>query len=64
MKLTIYRLVRDPRSHHKIIGKDTLRVINVTDSFVGIGDKGEINKAEFQKLADALEPNNEGFTIQ
>lgn len=62
-KMTIFRLLRDPKAQHKVVGKETLRVINVTDSFVGIGEKGQINKAEFQKLADTLEPYNEGITI-
>lgn len=62
--MTIYRLLRAPNNFSKIIGKETLRVINVHDSFVGIGNKGEVNKTEFQKLADALEPSNEGFTLQ
>ena len=64
MKMTIYRLLRDPNNFSKIKGKETLRVINVHSSFVGIGDKDEVNKAEFQKLADALEPNTEGYTLQ
>lgn len=63
MKMTIYRLIRDPKNYHKVTGKETLRVINVHSTFIGIGQDGVINKSEFQKLADNLEPKNEGFSI-
>jgi hypothetical protein len=63
MKLTIFKLVRDPKAHHKIIGKDTLRVVNVHPTFAGITSKGEANKAEFQELANALEPYNDGISL-
>lgn len=62
-KMTIFRFIRDPRNFGKILGKDTLRVINVHESFVGIGPKGDINKAEFRKLADSLEPHNDGISL-
>ena len=64
MKMTIYSLIRHQDHYDKILGKLTLRVINVTSSFIGIGDNGEPNLAEFQRLADSLEPGNEGFTLQ
>lgn len=62
-QLTVFRLVRDPRNNDKVLGKQTLRIINVHPVFVGIGEKGAVNKAEFKKLADALEPSNDGFSI-
>lgn len=62
--MSIFRVVRDPNNHSKIMYKDTLRVINVHPTFEGITSKGEINKDEFKKLADALEPGNDGFIIQ
>jgi len=62
-KITIFKFLRDSKNFGRILGKETLRVINVHESFVGIGSKGEINKAEFRKLADALEPTNEGINI-
>lgn len=63
MKVTIYRFVRDPNSFGRVLGKDTLRVINVHPTFEGIGSDGEPNRAEFKKLADALEPGNDGFIL-
>jgi hypothetical protein len=62
-RLTIFRLVRDPRDNDKILRKQTLRIITVHPVFVGIGEKGTVNKAEFKKLADALEPSNDGFSV-
>ena len=62
-KMTIFRFLRDPKNYGRILGKDTLRVINVHESFTGIGDKGQINKAEFRKLADCLEPYNDGISL-
>jgi hypothetical protein len=62
-KMTIFRFIRDPKNFGKILGKETLRVINTHESFVGIGAKGEVNKAEFRKLADALEPFNDGISL-
>jgi len=62
-KMTIFRFIRDPRNFGKILGKDTLRVINIHESFTGIGEKGQINKAEFRKLADDLEPFNDGISL-
>lgn len=62
-KLTIFKYIRDDNNYNRIIGKLTLRVVNVTDSFTGIGDKGQINKAEFRKLAEDLEPLCEGISL-
>lgn len=62
-QVSIFQFLRDPTNHSRTIGKKVLRVINVHESFVGIGEKGAINKAEFKKLADALEPYNDGITI-
>jgi hypothetical protein len=62
-QLTIFRLVRDPRNNDIVKGKRTLRVINVHPTFVGIGTKGAIDKSEFKRLADALEPSNDGFSV-
>ncbi len=62
-KLTIFNYIRDDNNANKILGKNSLRVVSVHESFIGIGDKGQINKAEFQRLADALEPHNEGINI-
>jgi hypothetical protein len=63
MKVTIYRLVRDPKAHHRVLGKDTLRVVNVHPTFEGIGEHGEHNRAAFKALSDSLEPGNDGFTL-
>ena len=62
-QLTIFRLVRDPNNNDKVLGRMTLRIINVSSTFVGIGERGVVNKAEFKKLADALEPSNDGFSV-
>lgn len=62
-KVIIFSFIRDSRDHSRILGKNILRAINVHPSFVGNGDKGSINRAEFKKLADDLEPFNDGFTI-
>ena len=62
-QLTIFSYIRDPRRADKIVGRNVLRVVNVHETFVGIGDKGQIIKSEFKKLADALEPYNEGIHI-
>ena len=61
--MTIFKFIRDQRNYGKIIGKETLRVVNVHDVFVGFGEHGQINKAEFRKLADALEPFNDGISL-
>lgn len=62
-KMTIFRFIRDPRNFGKILGKETLRVVNTHESFTGVGENGTINKEEFKKLADVLEPYNEGINI-
>lgn len=62
-KMTIFKFIRDQRNYGRILGKETLRVINVHESFIGIGEHGAINKAEFRKLADALEPHNDGISL-
>lgn len=62
-KMTIFRFIRDSNNYGKIIGKLTLRVINVSPSFEGFGEKGQINKAKFKELANALEPFNDGISI-
>lgn len=62
-KLTIFNYIRDKYNHDRITGTNTLRIINVTGNFVGIGSKGEINRAEFSKLAKDLEPAMEDFHI-
>lgn len=62
-KLTIYRYIRDPEDADKVIGKITVRVVNVDSSFVGFGKNGVIHKAEFQRLADALEPGNDHIDV-
>jgi hypothetical protein len=62
-KMTIFRLIKDSKIFNKIIGREVLRVINVGPTFIGIGEKGEINHSEFKKLADYLEPKNEGYSI-
>lgn len=60
---TIYKHIKDPKDHAKIIGKKTLRVVNVHDTFLGIGERGTINKAEFKKLAEDLEPFSDGVSV-
>lgn len=62
-QVTIFKLLRDPNDHAKITGKQALRIINVHDTFEGIGEKGAVNKAEFKKLADVLEPYNDGYDL-
>lgn len=62
-QVTIFRVIRDPNDHAKVVGKQALRIINVHDTFEGIGEKGATNKAEFKKLADVLEPHNDGYDI-
>lgn len=62
-KITIFKFIRDNRNYGRILGRETLRVVNVHDSFTGIGEKGQINKAEFRKLADCLEPFNDGISL-
>lgn len=61
--VTIYKYLRDKNDHSKIIGKIALRIINVHPTFEGIGERGAINKAEFKKLAEALEPSCDGCDI-
>jgi hypothetical protein len=63
VKLTIYRYIKDINDANKIIGKITARVINVDSNFIGFGRNGVINKAEFQRLADDLEPGNDHIFI-
>lgn len=62
-QVTIFKLLRDPNDHSKVVGKQALRIVNVHHSFEGIGQKGAINKEEFKKLADVLEPGNDGCDI-
>lgn len=62
-KVLIFSFIRDSEDYSKILGKRILRAVTIHPSFVGNGDKGAINRAEFKKLADDLEPYNEGFTI-
>ena len=62
-KLTIFNYIRDDNNANRILGKNIIRVVSVHESFIGIGDKGQINKAEFQRLADSLDPHNEGINI-
>ena len=62
-KVTIFKYIRSPHDHSKITGKETLRVINVHDSFIGIGKHGSINMAEFKELADDLESHNDGVSL-
>jgi hypothetical protein len=62
-QVTIFQVIRDTNDHSKIIGKQALRIVNVHPTFEGIGEKGAINKAEFKKLADVLEPHNDGYDI-
>ena len=63
-KLTIFNYIRDKNNANKILGKNIIRVLSVHGSFIGIGNKDQINKAEFQRLADYLDPHNEGINIQ
>lgn len=62
-KVSIFRFIRDHNNFGKIIGKEVLRVINVSETFIGIGERGQINKEEFRKLANALEPYNDGVSL-
>lgn len=62
-KMTIFRFIRDNNNFGKIVGKLTLRVINVHPSFKGFGERGQINKAKFKELANALEPFNDGISL-
>jgi hypothetical protein len=62
-QLTIFKLIRDPRNNDKVLRRQTLRIINVHDTFVGNGSKGAIIKFVFKKLADDLEPSNDGLLI-
>ena len=61
--VTIFKYLRDKNDHSKIIGKIALRIINVHPTFECIGEKGAINKAEFKKLAEVLEPSCDGCDI-
>ena len=61
--MTIFRFIRDNNNYGKIVGKLTLRVINVSERFEGFGEKGQINKAKFRDLANALEPFNDGISL-
>lgn len=60
-QMMIFNFIKDRDG--KITGKCVVRVIKVNSSFVGIGNRGVINSSEFKKLADALEPYNDGFTV-
>lgn len=60
-QMMIFNFVKDRDG--RITGKRVVRVIKVDSSFVGIGNKGVINSSEFKRLADALEPSNDGFTV-
>lgn len=62
-KITIFKCIRSPKDHSKILKKVTIRIINVHDFFMGHGTKGQINFAEFKKLADDLEPDNDGISL-
>ncbi len=62
-RLTIFKLIRDPRDNDKVLDKQVIRIVNVHPSFVGIGERGVINKSEFKKLADSLELSNDGFYV-
>jgi len=65
VKVIISKIIRSP--YNIVIGEETLRVINVQDSFTGIStDKAGnqiLNKPEFQKLADDLEPSNNSINL-
>jgi hypothetical protein len=63
MKLKIYKNIRDPDNPSKIVKQETLRIINVSNAFLGIGEGGSVNRAEFEKLANVLEPYNDGIVI-
>jgi hypothetical protein len=63
-QVTIFQFIRNPRDYSKITGKRVLRIINVHPSFVGIGTDDNINKSEFRKLANDLEPTNDGCDVQ
>lgn len=62
-KMTIFKYIRDNNNFGKIVGKLTLRVINVSPNFEGFGERGQINKAKFRELANALEPFNDGISL-
>lgn len=40
-----------------------LRSIRITNSFIGIGSKGQVNIGEFKKLASDLEPTMTSFEL-
>lgn len=61
-KMKIFKYIRDNKNY-KILNKLTLRIINVHESFEGFGKHGQINKAEFKKLANDLEPFNDGISF-
>jgi len=60
-QMMIFIFVKDKDG--RITGKRVTRVIKVDNSFVGIGARGVINSSEFKRLADAIEPYNDGFTV-
>ena len=62
-KMTIFRFIRDNNNFGKVVGKLALRVINVHERFEGFGERGQINKAKFRELANALEPFNDGISL-
>jgi len=58
------RLVIFKRIEEKgVIKKVPLRNVTVTDSFIGIGKKGQVLHTEFQRLAEDLEPGYRGLGI-
>lgn len=61
--MTIFKYIRDNSNFGKIKGKLTLRVVNVSETFEGIGARGEVNKSAFRKLADDLESHNDGISL-
>lgn len=62
-KLTIFEFIRDPKDIGRILSRRILRVVSVHPSFIGIGEKEAINRAEFKRLADSLETSNDGFFV-
>lgn len=62
-KMIIFHVIRDENNYTKIIGKKTLRSVNLHPSFEGFGEKGTINQEACGKLAEALEPSSDGWEI-
>lgn len=61
--MTIFKYRRDPKDFSKILDKIILRIITVHESFIGFGEKGAVNRSEFVKLANTLEPSNDGIIL-